>query len=250
MAAASPNGKRVCLLTGASGTLGTEFCRSLRKSYDIAAVCSTRLPSAPSQYSFPMDPLNPTRVSGVTDPVFAVRADLFDDRDIQRVVELTLARFGRIDLLINAAVYSRWASAVSTNELVDSAPLQFQMNVLVPLKMAVAVAREFWRDRGAENSAANRNIVNVSSTSGVYVYPNADQIVYSASKAALNYLTCHLASEFRTFGVRVNAVAPNAFPAIVPTRRVAQGIQRLDRGALTGQILIMDADGDLLYSPS
>jgi NAD(P)-dependent dehydrogenase (short-subunit alcohol dehydrogenase family) len=244
------NDKRVCLFTGASGTLGSEFCRLFSDHYHIAAVCRTRLPTVPSQFSHTVDPLNSDN-SGAGDPhqVFVIKSDLFDEREIQRVVELTLARFNRIDILVNAAVHSHWSSAVASNALLESALQQFELNVLVPLKLSVAVARAFWRDRGRENTAAGRNIVNVSSSAGVYVYPNFEQSVYSASKAALNYLTCHLANEFSAFGVRVNALAPNAFPGIVPTRRVAQSIRRFDQEAVSGQILIIDSVGEVLYCP-
>src|SRR5262245_24688775 len=142
----SLNDKRVCLLTGASGTLGAAFCRMFRKRYHIAAVCGKRLPSVPSQYSQTIDALNPSADVNGSDPVFVIKADLFDEREVPRVVELTLARFGCIDLLVNAAVHSRWAPAVESNELIDSAARQFEMNVIVPLKLSVTVAREFWRD--------------------------------------------------------------------------------------------------------
>jgi NAD(P)-dependent dehydrogenase (short-subunit alcohol dehydrogenase family) len=240
--------RRVCLFTGASGTLGTAFCQLFRHRFCIAAVYSKRVPSVPSQLQQWINPVDPTECLDLN-RVFAIQSDLFDDREIGRVVELTLARFGCIDLLVNGAVHSRWASAVETNELIDSASKQFEMNVIVPLKLSVEVARQFWRDRERENQCANRNIVNVSSTAGVYVYPNSQQSVYSASKAALNYLTCHLADEFRAFGVRVNAIAPNVFPGIVKTRQVASSIHRLDQDAVSGQILIIDSAGEALYCP-
>jgi NAD(P)-dependent dehydrogenase (short-subunit alcohol dehydrogenase family) len=241
--------KRVCLFTGASGTLGTEFCKLFRERYDIAAVYHTRLPSVPSQYDKWIDPLNADDFSTDSNPVFAIKADLFDERQIERVDELTLAHFGCIDFLVNAAVHSVWAAAVDSNALIGCAARQLEMNVLVPLKLSVAIARQFWRDRPTENIAGNRNIVNISSTAGVYVYPNTQQSVYSASKAALNYLTCHLAGEFRIFGVRVNAIAPNAFPGVVQTRRVANCIHRLDKQTVSGQILIIDSGGELLFCP-
>src|ERR1043165_3736347 len=147
--------KRVCLLTGASGVLGTEFCRLFRRRYHIAAVCRNRLPDVPSQFSHAIDPLNPTETAD--DPVFVIKADLFDQREVQRVAELTLARFDRIDLLVNAAVHSRrWVPLVEYQEAVDSAARQFEMNTLVPLRLAVAIAHQFWRDRGDENIAGNR----------------------------------------------------------------------------------------------
>jgi NAD(P)-dependent dehydrogenase (short-subunit alcohol dehydrogenase family) len=250
VAAAGPiTERRVCLLTGASGTLGSEFCRLFGSKYAIAAVYATRLPKFASQRLNHVDPLRGPVPRKSPNSVYAIRANLFDDGDVGRVVELTLARFGKIDLLVNAAVFSRWASALDTNDLIDSAMQQLEMNVLVPLKLAVTLARQFWRHREGENAAANRNVINVSSSAGVYIYPNAKQIMYSASKAALNYLSCHLADEFAAIGVRVNAVAPNAFPGIVPTRRVAECIHEIDGGDMNGQILVVDKGGETSYSP-
>jgi NAD(P)-dependent dehydrogenase (short-subunit alcohol dehydrogenase family) len=248
-AAPSIDDKRVCLFTGASGTLGTEFCRLFRNRYNIAAVFRNREPDVPCQHNRIVDPLSPRKPQHDRHPVFAIKADLYHESEIRRTVELTLARFGRIDLAVNAAVHSCWAPAVATNELLTSAEQQFELNVIVPMKLAVIIAREFWRDRASENTAANRNVVNISSSAGVYVYANSDQSVYSASKAALNHLSCHMAKEFGLFGVRVNAIAPNAFPGIVPTARVANSIHRMDRHKGSGKILVIDAAGEVLYTP-
>ncbi|UVK51416.1 SDR family oxidoreductase [Mesorhizobium sp. AR02] len=240
---------RVCLLTGASGRLGAMFCEIFRKEYKIAAVYHENIPLFPSQHTEIVDPCR--QMSGAADPdsLFVIKADLFDTTQIDRVVELTLARFGRIDLLINGAVFSHWASAVDDRALVDCAMQQFEMNVVVPLRLSVKIAHEFWRDRHQENRDINRNVINVSSSSGVYIYPNPKQSVYSASKAALNYMSCHLANEFRAFGVRVNTVAPNAFPGIVTTENVARLLHRIDSETITGQIVVVDADGEMMYSP-
>lgn len=60
--------------------------------------------------------------------------------------------------------------------------------------------------------------------------------MYSASKAALDHLTRGIAAEFAEFGVRANAIAPNSFPALVPTERVAQAIAELDASSLSGGV--------------
>jgi NAD(P)-dependent dehydrogenase (short-subunit alcohol dehydrogenase family) len=96
--------------------------------------------------------------------------------------------------------------------------------------------------RDQDNRKHNRNIVNVSSLAGSRVFAGRGQGVYAASKAALNQLTRHLASEFAVFGVRVNAVAPNSFPAIISTDSVAHAIARLDAESVTGRILALDAE--------
>lgn len=60
--------------------------------------------------------------------------------------------------------------------------------------------------------------------------------MYSTSKAALNILTRHMASEFERFGIRVNGVAPDTFPHKVETRRVVEAIAQFDSGSATGEI--------------
>src|SRR6266849_1194880 len=95
--------KRVCLLTGASGTLGTAFCRLYADKYHIAGVYRSRPPSVPTQSQWFVDPLDPqTPVHESKHPIFAIQADLADERELARTVELVLARFERVDLLINA----------------------------------------------------------------------------------------------------------------------------------------------------
>jgi NAD(P)-dependent dehydrogenase (short-subunit alcohol dehydrogenase family) len=233
--------KRVCLLTGASGVLGTAFCKLYAERYDIVAVYRRNLPSLASQELRFVDPLAPREsLPENLHPVFAIRADLSDDREIARVVELALARFDQIDLLVNAAVHSVWAPLFDSRRVADSATLQFQLNVLVPLRLTLEIVQACWRDRADENRRFNRNVVNVSSLAGVNVYRNTGQSVYAASKAALNHLTRHMASELDSIGVRANALAPNTFPRIVPTERVVESIVRLDKGHENGQVLSLD----------
>ena len=240
-----PRNRKICLFTGASGTLGTTFCRLYRHRYQIAAVYRTTAPEVPNQHSRFVDPLRPDEaVAENVDPVYAIRSDLTAPGELARVVELTLARFGRIDLLVNAAVHSVWAPIVESKALLASLERQFQLNAMIPLRLAAELASTFWRDRRDENAALNRNIVNISSIAGIYVYPDRGQSAYSASKAALNNLTCHMASEFAAFGVRVNATAPDSFPRPVGIDRVAESIVRLDEGAMSGKILVLTADDE------
>jgi NAD(P)-dependent dehydrogenase (short-subunit alcohol dehydrogenase family) len=235
--------KRVCLLTGASGVLGSAFCRRYAERYDIVAVYRRNLPAVPSQELRYVDPLAPSAtLQENRHPVFAIRADLADDREIGRVVELALARFGRIDLLVNAAVHSVWAPLFDSRRVADSATAQFQLNVLVPLRLTLETVQAYWRDRVDENRRMNRNVVNVSSLAGVNVYRNQGQSVYAASKAALNHLTRHMSGELESIGVRANALAPNSFPRIVPTERVVESIARLDEGSESGQVLCLDKE--------
>lgn len=225
--------------------MGTAFCQAYGAEYDIVAVCRSRAPAVPSQYESYVDPLDPgTDVPENAGRVHVLYADLEQPGQIERVVEVALARFDKIDLLVNNAAYTRLHPA----GLVDGAGVMadfdrhFAVNVGIPIRLAARVATEFWQHRAEDNAAANRNVVNVSSLSGSRVYAGG-QAVYAASKAALNHLTRHLGAEFATFGVRANSLAPNNFPGVVDTAEVVAAIVRLDHESVTGRILAVGADG-------
>lgn len=240
-----PSGKKVCLLTGGSGSLGVTFCRMYAANYDIALVYCQHQPKVPSQITKLVDPLSPAAVLPENrQAVFAIKADLRQEEDRQRVVEVTLAKFGRIDLLVNAAGCAHWASMFDGDRLYESFLDQFELNAYVPLRLSALVAEKFWKNRLDENRYYNRSIVNVSSTAGVYIYRDQGQSVYSASKAALNYLTMHMAEEFSIAGIRANAIAPTSFPRLISTESVADGIYRLAEGSPNGKIMVLDVTGE------
>src|SRR6266576_556487 len=96
--------KRVCLITGASGQFGRAFCETYRNHYDIAAIYRTSSPAVVSQSQVLVDPLDPARtLPENSHPIFAVRADVRDEGQMTRAVELVQARYGKIDFVVNAA---------------------------------------------------------------------------------------------------------------------------------------------------
>ncbi|GAA5046088.1 SDR family NAD(P)-dependent oxidoreductase [Nocardia callitridis] len=229
--------RRVCLLTGASGTLGNAFCGAYYKNYDIVAVCHTKTPSAPSQMEWFVDPLAPeTAVPENDSRIYVVRADLTKPGEAERVVDIALARFDQVDLLVNNAAHVglQRRGIVDGDDALDQFDPHFSLNVEVPLRLATRLAQRSWVHTGTANRERNRNIVNVSSISGSEVYRG--QALYAASKAALNHLTRYIADEFAEFGVRANAIAPNSFPARVSTQEVVRSIIELDSITINGGV--------------
>jgi NAD(P)-dependent dehydrogenase (short-subunit alcohol dehydrogenase family) len=108
----------------------------------------------------------------------------------------------------------------------------------------VEVARRHWRTERRTNLERNRHVLNVSSLSGIQTYPGVGQGVYAASKAALNHLTRHMATEFGAFGVRVNALAPAVFPDLLAVEDVLGALWRLDAGRDTGVVLALDPNSE------
>lgn len=243
------NERRVCVLTGAGGRLGNAFCQRFAADYDIVAICRRRAPNAPSQHDAFIDPLDPHAEFDAA-PVYVIQTDLAAEGEVDRVVELVLARYEKVDLLVNNAAetgFHRYGIA-DGEEALNDFTRYFEVNVGVPMRLAVRFAQRFWRNRAAENKQHNRNIVNVSSVSGVNVYPGG-QTLYGSTKAALNHMTRLMAPEFDAFGVRVNALAPTTFPNIIRTETVADAVKFLDADSETGTILEVDEESEAGLPP-
>jgi NAD(P)-dependent dehydrogenase (short-subunit alcohol dehydrogenase family) len=229
--------KRVCLLTGASGLLGSAFIQRYADRYQIVAVHNREPLSFPTQEQQFVDPLDPSRpLSANGRSVYSIRADISIAAEIDRLVFEVITRFGGVDLLVNGAAVRAWRHLLSAGSLQDDEEV-FRVNLLAPLRVSVTLANTFFRLDPTANLALNRNIVNISSTAGLLVYPDLGQALYAASKAALNHLTYHLASEFWDIGIRVNAVAPDTFPGRSSLDEVLAIITGLDEAHETGRVV-------------
>lgn len=133
-------------------------------------------------------------------PGLALALDLRAGEDaMERVVEAVVARWGRLDILVNNAAVSYPAAAMDlTAEQWDET---FAVNVRGAFLLSRAAARRM-REQG------DGRIINISSTFAFTV--RLERSAYGASKAALGNLTKALAVEWAPYGIRVNAVAPCA----------------------------------------
>ena len=130
--------------------------------------------------------------------VIAVAADVSEDAEA--IVDAGLARFGRIDLLVNNA------SELGPSPMPELAHLPWQamervlrVNVTAPLHLIQLVLPGM----RARNEGT---IVNISSDAGVNAYPGWGG--YGASKAALEHVSRVLAAELQATSIRVLAIDP------------------------------------------
>lgn len=229
--------ERICLLTGAGGALGAAFVERFADRYQIVAVQHERPVYFAAQDQRFVDPLTGTEdESANRRRCHVLRADLSQPEEVTALVDSVLRTFGHVEVLVNAAAV-RWFSPVLARDAAASELAMLTVNVLAPLWLCRALGSRSWSRDPAGNLEHNRNVVNVSSSAGLYVYPDLGQALYSASKAALNHLTYHLASELWNIGVRVNAVAPDTFPGRVPVDAVLDAIASFDTSDVTGQVL-------------
>jgi 3-oxoacyl-[acyl-carrier protein] reductase len=139
-----------------------------------------------------------------------VRGDVADDGDCRRMADAAMARWGRIDALVNNAGITSFAGSANWDAL-DVATFQniYGVNVIGAFQMVRACVPHL--------KAVNGAIVNVSSIAGALGIGSS--VAYIASKGAINALTLHLA---RTLApeVRVNAVCPG----LITTRWFVDGV--------------------------
>ena len=170
--------------------------------------------------------------------VFEITADLREDAEVARVVEVALARFGQIDVLVNTVGAFDRRNQPARSRLV-ACPGLFTLNALVPTAVAVRVALDFWRHHDLENAARNRVVVNLSAAASVDAADRTWGATFGATKAAQNMLSLRMAEELRPFNVRVVTVAPAPVPEIVTPTRVVSAIGSLIEGDETGSLLLM-----------
>lgn len=126
-----------------------------------------------------------------------IAADVTEPEDVARMVEATLAEFGRIDILINNA-----GNSVQST-LRNLTPELWQWGRALNMDSAayctMAVGKHFIaRGEGV--------IVNISSVAGIN--GTMGEVPYSAGKAGVQMLTRVAAAEWGKYGIRVNCVSP------------------------------------------
>jgi NAD(P)-dependent dehydrogenase (short-subunit alcohol dehydrogenase family) len=170
--------------------------------------------------------------------VYCVQADLQCREDIRRLVEVAHARYGRIDSVVNAAADIRFHGAlVELWQSGDDVLSQLAINSVAPFRLVSAIFQSHWKNESDENAKWNRNVVNVSSISSLYVTKSIGQAYYAASKAALNILTMYLSQELAPYSVRANTVCPSRFADEPSTQRVVDAIRELMTGRDSGLLV-------------
>ncbi len=130
-----------------------------------------------------------------------VQADIADQEQCRSLLDTTVERFGKLDLLVNNAGWTTLVDHRDLDALTDEIFRKtFEVNVFGTwnlTKMAMPLLRR-------SNAPGGGHVVNITSIAGVR--PVGSSIAYSMSKAALNQMTRLLAKSHGP--VRVNAVAP------------------------------------------
>jgi NAD(P)-dependent dehydrogenase (short-subunit alcohol dehydrogenase family) len=231
--------KRICLITGSGGKVGNALCRALVNEYEIIAAYHNNPPVISSNIMRRIDPNQLTDEQWINDGyVYCVQGDLRKREDIQRLVEVSVARFGTIDVLINcAADVQFYGKLTELWQMEDHGTPQLFLNSVAPMLLTSLIFGACWKDNPKENRLSNRNVVNISSMASYYVDRDNGQAFYAASKANLNMLTRYFALDLAPYSVRANAICPGRLSNPVYIHRVLKFIRGLLKGSDTGNVI-------------
>ena len=180
--------KRIAVVTGGIGGLGTQICKALAQAgRTVIAVDLDLRSERVSAFQQEVEGLD----------IHFVEANLISIEPVERIVAETLAGLGGLDILVNNAGITRDATLRKMQRAQWDEVLDVNLGSAFNLcghAIAGMQARAFGR------------VVNISSVSGQT--GNFGQTNYAAAKAGLHGFTMSLAREVATKGITVNSVSP------------------------------------------
>ena len=227
------NEEKVAIVTGASQGIGAELVKAYRdRSYRVVATSRSIKQSA--------DP-----------DILAVAGDISDPATAERVVSEALARFGRVDTLVNnAGIFTAKPFTTFTGEDFEA---NLSTNLVGFFHITQRVAAELLKQ-------GSGHIVSITTSLTDHAIADVPSVLASLTKGGINSATKSLAIEFADKGVRVNAVSPGVIKtpmhapethgflaALHPVKRmgeirdVVEAVLYLETaGFVTGEILHVD----------
>jgi NAD(P)-dependent dehydrogenase (short-subunit alcohol dehydrogenase family) len=194
------NERRAALITGASYGVGQATALALaRCGFNIAASATN------------LGNLDRTRakVEAIGVEIMPLELDLRSQDSIDAAIAEAVARFGRLDVLVNnASAHGRKPAVDITRQDWDA---MFSPNLTGTFFLTQQFARHLIAD------GRPGNIVNITSTHAFR--GAANRVMYGVSKAAIHQMTRMLAVEWGTHGITVNAIAPGRMLTDSPSRQ-------------------------------
>ncbi|RKG67684.1 SDR family oxidoreductase [Corallococcus sp. CA054B] len=208
---------RVALVTGGDSGIGRAVCLAFaREGADVAFA-----------YLNEGDDANHTRrvIEGSGRQALALAGDMALEATCKRIVEDTVKKFGRIDVLVNNAAYQ--GKAVEKFEELDAERVErtFRVNILAMFHLV---------KYALPHMKPGATIIN---TASIQAYqPSAEILDYAATKGAIVAFTKGLSQELISRGIRVNAVAPGpVWTPLIPQSFDAEKVKEFGKSSPTGR---------------
>lgn len=197
---------QVAIVTGATGVLGGAMAQGLAQAGARVGILGRRQERAEAVVA---------EIEQAGGQALALPADVLDQSQLEAARAAVLERWGRIDILVNAAGGNVPAATLSADRRFWDLPREafaqvFELNLLGTLLPSQIFGAAMVEAR--DGAAAHGCIVNISSMAAQRAITRV--VGYSAAKAAVDNFTRWLAVELgrsHGAGMRVNAIAPGFF---------------------------------------
>ncbi len=200
---------KVMVITGAAGVLCSSLTEDMLAHGAKVAVLDLKIDVATAF-------VKSLQEKGYED-VIAVEANVLDRESLEKARDTVLARFGRIDVLINGAGGNHPKGTCTAEQVTPDTPLdetffgmdqagfEFvnKLNFIGTLLPCQVFCKEMLKDGGA--------VLNFSSMAAMCTQPMTKVPAYAAAKAGISNWTSWLAAHLAPMGIRVNALAPGFF---------------------------------------
>jgi NAD(P)-dependent dehydrogenase (short-subunit alcohol dehydrogenase family) len=216
---------KVTIITGAVGNLGTATARLFQQAGAKTVLVDRSQDRVRETFK---------DIANSSDHLLVGGIDLSDAASLGRLIEQTLAKFGRVDVLVNAVGAFRGGKPVHEADPADWDFL-FNANVRTTLWCCRAVIPQMLKQKRGK-------IINVSSREGLEAH--AGFAAYSASKSAVLRLTESLAAELKVSNVNVNCIMPGTIDTLQNRAAVPNGdfSTWVEPGAIADVIAFLASD--------
>lgn len=189
---------KVALVTGAASGIGRAI--ALRFAREGAAVVVADITEQVREGG------EPTRAVLEREgyPVLFRETDVSDEGAAARAVTAAVARFGRLDILVNNAI-----GGARGGRLTDTSLAQWNATLAIGLTGVFLMSRASVHRmlaQAANGDGVRGRIVNIGSQHGMVAAP--EDVAYGVAKAGTNYITRQIAVDYARDGIVCNAVAP------------------------------------------
>jgi len=188
---------KVAVITGASSGIGAAAAEIFAKEGAIVVLAARRTDKLES---------NAAKIRTAGGKAKVITADVKKEEDCVKIIEETVAEFGKVDILVNNA------GIADKHMPIDECSTEWWNEVILMDQTSV-----YYISRAALKymaPAGYGSIINVSSIGGVF---GSAGISYSAAKSALLGMTKNIAIQYAGKGIRCNAVCPGPTPTELNT---------------------------------